>query len=191
MTLWISLVFVVISPFSFLSLLILVFSLLILVRFAGCLPILFIFSKTQLFVSLIPWIPPLFLSWSSNYGVMWCSPSRYFYIFCYCWILTLLHCGHIECRGYWEVCGDSFHLGVFVVYGFVYVQLILCYFLITCLLFLWGLLISILSWLCLSWGIFNLPQVVLAWLCSSLQSRWCVALTWLGCRVTQPSARKA
>jgi hypothetical protein len=46
-------VFVVISPFAFLILLIWVFSLLILVRFARGLSILFIFSKNQLFVSLI------------------------------------------------------------------------------------------------------------------------------------------
>jgi hypothetical protein len=46
-------VFVVISPFAVLILLIWVFSLLILVRFARGLSILFIFSKNKLFVSLI------------------------------------------------------------------------------------------------------------------------------------------
>jgi hypothetical protein len=46
-------VFVVISPFAFLILLIWVFSFLILVRCARGLSILFIFSKNQLFVSLI------------------------------------------------------------------------------------------------------------------------------------------
>jgi hypothetical protein len=50
---WTSMVLVVISPFAFLILLIWVFSLLILVRFARGLSILFIFSKNQLFVSLI------------------------------------------------------------------------------------------------------------------------------------------
>jgi hypothetical protein len=50
---WISVVFVVISPFAFLILLIWVFSLFILVRFARGLSILFIFPKNQLFVSLI------------------------------------------------------------------------------------------------------------------------------------------
>jgi hypothetical protein len=49
---WISLVFVVISPFSFLILIIWVFSL-ILVRFARGLSILFIFSKNQLFVLIL------------------------------------------------------------------------------------------------------------------------------------------
>jgi hypothetical protein len=46
-------VFIVISPFAFQILLIGFFSLLILVRFARGLSILFIFSKNQLFVSLI------------------------------------------------------------------------------------------------------------------------------------------
>jgi hypothetical protein len=42
---WISVVFVVISPVAFLILLIWIFSLLILVRFARGLSVLFIFSK--------------------------------------------------------------------------------------------------------------------------------------------------
>jgi hypothetical protein len=46
---WIFLVFVVNSPFSFLIWLIWVFCLLLLVRFARGLPILFIFSRKQLF----------------------------------------------------------------------------------------------------------------------------------------------
>jgi hypothetical protein len=50
---WISLVFIVTSSFSFLILLIWVFPLLILVRFARGLSILFIFPKNQLFVLLI------------------------------------------------------------------------------------------------------------------------------------------
>jgi hypothetical protein len=50
---WISVVFVVISPFTFLILLIRVFSLLILVRFARGLSILFNFAKNELFISLI------------------------------------------------------------------------------------------------------------------------------------------
>jgi hypothetical protein len=50
---WISLVFAFTSPFSFLILTIWIFSFLILVRFARGLSILFIFSKNQLFVSLI------------------------------------------------------------------------------------------------------------------------------------------
>jgi hypothetical protein len=49
---WTSMMFVVISPFAFLILLIWVFSLLSLVRFFRGLSILLIFSKNQLFVSL-------------------------------------------------------------------------------------------------------------------------------------------
>jgi hypothetical protein len=58
---WISVVFIVISLFAFLILLIWVSSLLILVRFARGLSISFIFSKNQLFVSLILCMVFLFL----------------------------------------------------------------------------------------------------------------------------------
>jgi hypothetical protein len=53
MILWISLVFVVLFPFSPLILLIWVLSLLLLIRLTKDLSILFIFSKTQLFASLV------------------------------------------------------------------------------------------------------------------------------------------
>ena len=56
MILWISTVSAVMSPFSFLILLIWVFSLCHLISLARGLSILLIFSKNQLFVSLILWI---------------------------------------------------------------------------------------------------------------------------------------
>jgi hypothetical protein len=59
---WICFVFVVMSPFAFLILLIWVFSVLILVRFDRGLSMLFILSKNQLFVSLILFIFCLFVS---------------------------------------------------------------------------------------------------------------------------------
>jgi hypothetical protein len=66
-------VFVVISPLALLILLIWVFSLLILVRFARRLSILFIFSKKQLFVSLI--LCMVF------FGFYFVDFSSYFYYF--------------------------------------------------------------------------------------------------------------
>ena len=60
MILWISSLSVVMSPFSFLILVIWVDSLLLLVRLAGGLPILLIFSKNQLLVLLILCIVFLF-----------------------------------------------------------------------------------------------------------------------------------
>jgi hypothetical protein len=80
----ISLLFVVISPFLFLILLVLVFSLFILVRFSRDLSILFIFSKNQIFVSMI--LSRFFLSLFHYFQPLFLL----FLSICLFWVLLIL-----------------------------------------------------------------------------------------------------
>jgi hypothetical protein len=80
---WLSMVFIVISPFSSLILLIWVFSLLLFVSFAKYLSVLVIFLKNHLYVSLILCTVFLFSAWliSAHIFIISLSASLGFSLF--------------------------------------------------------------------------------------------------------------